>query len=95
MQPRGPAATVKAAINDHHYRLAWRLGGRNGPSPYPQFVRGFATTARDTLTVVSVDGDVVTARLSARQGDGSVQAFQGTYTVEGGVITRFSVHPAA
>src|ERR1022692_3234323 len=97
-QPRGPAATVKAyiaAINGHHYRQAWRLGGRNGPSPYPEFVRGFATTAKDTLTVVSVNGDVVTARLSALQTNGSVQAFQGTYTVEHGVITRFSVHPAA
>jgi serine/threonine-protein kinase len=98
VKPRGPAATVRAyiaAINGHHYRLAWRLGGRNGPSPYPEFVRGFATTAKDTLTVVSVNGDVVTARLSALQTNGSVQAFQGTYTVEHGVITRFSVHPAA
>jgi tryptophan synthase beta subunit len=95
---RGPAATVKAyiaAINGHHYLRAWKLGGRNGPSPYPQFVRGFATTAKDILTVVSVNGDVVTARLSALQTNGSVQAFQGTYTVEHGVITRFNVHPAA
>src|SRR5450755_161875 len=95
---RGPAATVKAyiaAINGHHYRQAWRLGGRNGPSPYPEFVRGFATTAKDTLTVVSVNGDGGTARLSALQANGSVQAFQGTYIVEHGVITRFSVHPAA
>jgi Protein kinase domain len=95
---RGPAATVKAyiaAINGHHYRQAWRLGGRNGPSPYPEFVRGFASTAKDTLTVVSVNGDVVTARLSALQTNGSVQAFQGTYIVEHGVITRFNVHPAA
>jgi Protein kinase domain len=94
---RGPAATVKAyiaAINGHHYRQAWRLGGRNGPSPYPEFVRGFASTAKDTLTVVSVNGDVVTARLSALQTNGSVQAFQGTYIVEHGVITRFNVHPA-
>jgi serine/threonine protein kinase len=95
---RGPAATVRAyiaAINGHHYLRAWKLGGRNGPSPYPEFVRGFATTAKDTLTVVSVNGDVVTARLSALQTNGSVQAFQGTYTVEHGVITRFNVHPVA
>ena len=95
---RGPAATVRAyiaAINGHHYLRAWKLGGRNGPSPYPEFVRGFATTAKDTLTVVSVNGDVVTARLSALQTNGSVQGFQGTYTVEHGVITRFNVHPVA
>jgi hypothetical protein len=93
----GPAATVKAyiaAINGHHYRLAWKLGGRNGPSPFPQFVRGFGTTVKDTLTIVSVNGDVVTARLAALQTNGSVQAFRGTYTVDHGVITRFDVHPA-
>jgi Protein kinase domain len=93
----GPAATVKAyvaAINGHHYHLAWKLGGRNGPSPFPQFVRGFGTTVKDTLTIVSVNGDVVTARLAALQTNGSVQSFRGTYTVDHGVITKFDVHAA-
>ena len=93
----GPAATVKAyvaAINGHHYHLAWKLGGRNGPSPFPQFVRGFGTTVKDTLTIVSVNGDVVTARLAASQTNRSVQSFRGTYTVDHGVITKFDVHSA-
>jgi serine/threonine protein kinase len=96
-RPRSPAATVTAyiaAINSHHYGRAWRLGGRNGPSSYPAFVNGFGTTARDTLHILSVNGDVVTARLTAAQTNGTVKTYQGTYTVEKGVITRFDVKPA-
>jgi hypothetical protein len=89
-----PIATVRAyvaAINGHHYARAWRLGGRNTGGSYPGFVSGFAGTANDTLTIVSVSGDVVTARLDAQQTDGTVQSYQGTYTVHHGVITGFDV----
>ena len=88
----GPAATVcvfVAAINGHGYARAWILGGRNTGGSYPQFVSGFGTTARDTLTIVSVSGDVVTARLTAQQTDGTVDTYQGTYTVDSGVIIGF------
>ena len=44
------------------------------------------------MTIQSVSGDVVTAQLDAEQTDGTVQAYQGSYTVEGGVITEFNVH---
>lgn len=90
----GPAATVRAyvaAINGHDFARAWSLGGRNTGRSYSSFVRGFSTTARDTLTIVSVSGDVVTARLTAQQTDGTVDTYQGTYTVEGGVIIGFDV----
>jgi len=90
----GPAATVRAyvaAINGHHYARAWRLGGRNTGGSYPQFVSGFGTTARDALTVVSVSRHVVTARITARQTDGTVDTYQGTYTVDNGVIVGFDV----
>ncbi len=90
----GPAATVRAyvaAINGHHYARAWRLGGRNAGGSYPSFVSGFSGTARDTLTIVSVSGGVVTARLSAQQTDGTVDTYQGTYTVQHGVIIGFDV----
>jgi eukaryotic-like serine/threonine-protein kinase len=93
----GPAATVRAyvaAINGHDYARAWILGGRNTGWSYPDFVSGFGTTARDTLTIVSVSGDVVTARLAARQTDGTVRTYQGTYTVQSGVIIGFDVHQA-
>src|SRR5262245_54379367 len=89
------AGTVRAyyaAINDHRYARAWRLGGRNTGQTYHAFVSGFATTAHDTVTIQSVSGDVVTAQLAAEQTDGTVRTYQGSYTVEGGVITEFNVH---
>jgi Helix-turn-helix domain len=92
--PTGPAATVRAyiaAINGHHYARAWRLGGQNTGGSYPSFVTGFTGTARDILTIMSVQGEVVTARLSARQTDGTVATYQGTYTVHRGVIVGFDV----
>jgi serine/threonine protein kinase len=95
--PAGPAATVQAyfaAINAHDYARAWALGGKNTGSSYPAFVQGFAGTARDSLTVVSVAGDVVTVKLAAAQTDGSVTSYQGTYTVSGGVITQSHIQPA-
>src|SRR5215475_5263555 len=88
------AATVRAyyaAINDHRYARAWRLGGRNTGQTYHAFVSGFAGTAHDTVTIQSVSGDVVTAQLAAQQTDGTVKTYRGTYTVEGGVITQFNV----
>jgi serine/threonine protein kinase len=93
--PRSPAATVQAyiaAINSKDYAKAWRLGGRNTAAPsYQSYVQGYATTAKDTATILSVTGNVVTARIDARQTDGTVKTFQGTYTVQDGVITKFNV----
>jgi hypothetical protein len=89
-----PTATVRAyiaAINGHHYARAWRIGGRNTGGSYPGFVRGFTGTAKDTLTILSVSGHLVTARLTARQTDGTVSTYQGTYTVRRDVITSFDV----
>jgi hypothetical protein len=88
------AATVRAyyaAINNHRYARAWRLGGRNTGQTYHAFVSGFAGTAHDTVTIQSVSGDVVTAQLAAQQTDGTVKTYRGSYTVEGGVITQFDV----
>jgi hypothetical protein len=88
------AATVRSyytAINHHRYARAWRLGGRNTGQTYHAFVSGFAGTAHDTVTIQSVSGDVVTAQLVAQQTSGTVKTYQGSYTVEGGVITQFSV----
>jgi len=90
----GPVATVRAyvaAINGHRYARAWRLGGRNTGGSYSQFVSGFGTTARDALTIVSVSRHVVTARITAHQIDGTVDTYQGTYTVHNGVIIGFDV----
>lgn len=91
---RGPASVVRAyvaAINSHRYARAWRLGGRNTGSSYRAFVAGFRTTAHDRLAIVSVSGHLVTGRITARQTNGSVHVYRGTYAVSGGVITRFHV----
>ncbi len=91
----GPAPTVQAyvaAINAHDYQKAWDLGGRNTGSSYTSFVQGFNGTAHDNLTITSVSGDVVTAQLAALQSDGTVKDFEGTYTVNNGVITKFDIN---
>jgi len=93
--PRLLGATVLAyyaAINHHQYARAWRLGGRNTGETYRAFVAGFAGTADDEVIIQSVSGDVVTAQLVAEQTDGTDKTYQGSYTVEGGVITEFNVH---
>jgi hypothetical protein len=93
-RPLGPAATVQAyftAINRHQYRRAWRLGGRYTGISYAEFVSGFAGTAHDAVSILSVAGHVVTAQLRARQTDGSVKHYEGTYRVSHGVITGFNV----
>ncbi len=87
-----PARTVRdyfAAINHHRYLVAWRLSGER--EKYSAFVAGFAGTAHDTVTILSTQGDVVSARLVARQSDGTVKTFQGTYTVTGGKIASTNV----
>jgi hypothetical protein len=89
-----PAATVRAyyrAINNHNYARAWHLGGRFTGSSYSAFAAGFQGTAHDKVSILSLTGNVVTARLAARQTDGSVRTYQGTYWVTHGVITRFNV----
>ena len=94
----GPAATVRAyyrAINNHNYARAWHLGGRFTGSSYSAFAAGFQGTAHDKVSILSVTGNVVTARLAARQTDGSVRTYQGTYWVTHGVITRFDVAPSS
>lgn len=99
-RPRGashgsPAATVEAlfaAINKHDYAAAWKLSDDTGSETFSQFEAGFAQTAHDTVTILSINGDVVRARLIAKQTDGTVKYFRGTYTVVGGVIVAAKVH---
>jgi Protein kinase domain len=89
-KPAGPAATVSAyiaAINKHHYGKAWKLGGRNSSATFTAFVQGFGTTSKDTLIILSVRDNVASVELVAEQTDGTVKTYQGTYTVDDGVIT--------
>jgi hypothetical protein len=92
--PLGPAGTVGAyfaAINRHQDRLAWRLGGDHAGGSYQNFVNGLAGTAHDSVTIVSVHGNVVTAKLAALQSSGSTNRYEGTYTVVNGIIIAFHV----
>jgi serine/threonine protein kinase len=94
-----PAQTVQAyfrAINHHHYRRAWLLGGKNTTTQgYTSYVSGYSETARDSVHIVSTSGDVVTAQLTADQTDGTVKTFAGTYTVAGGEIVQSHVVPTS
>ncbi|MDQ1036479.1 ketosteroid isomerase-like protein [Streptomyces sp. V3I8] len=92
----GPQAVVTAyftAINDGDYRTAWDLGGKNLDKDYDTFVSGYATTQRDTISIVSVEGEVVRLVLDALETDGSSQSYDAVYTVRDGEITSGKATP--
>ena len=74
------------AINDHDYRTAWDLGGKNFSGSYGSFVAGFDNTLYDALTIEGSHGDVVDVFLDAEQYNGSDHEYSGSYTVRGGQI---------
>ena len=89
-----PPLVVKryyAAISRRAYGRAWKLGGDNTRTSYPQFVAGYRGTRRDVVTILTWTGDQVTAKISAFQAGGAVKQYQGTYLVRSGVITSFNV----
>jgi serine/threonine-protein kinase len=89
-----PPTVVKryyAAISRRAYARAWKLGGDNTKSTYPQFVAGYSGTRRDVVTILTWAGNQVTAKIAAFQTNGEVKQYQGTYLVRGGVITSFNV----
>lgn len=95
----GPSEVVNeyfAAINAGDYARAWALGGANlqGGS-YASFVQGFATTAYDSVTILSVTGDTATIHLDALQTDGTHRYFAGTYTVRGGTVVAADIRQTA
>ncbi len=88
----GPARVVREFFNDINlgrYFRAWELTAKT--TPYATFAAGFAGTEHDALTIESVSGNVVTARLAAQQDDGTVKHYEGTYTVTNGVISSADV----
>jgi hypothetical protein len=81
-------------ITNHDYQAAWALGGDNlnGGVGYDKWVAGYATTASISLgTFSSSSLDQVTVSLSADQTDGSTTTYQGTYTVQNGVIVSANI----
>ena len=101
-QPSPQFANADAVVNqfyeditDHAYSAAWALGGDNiaNGASYATWAAGYAdTTASITLGTVSDFGsDQVQAQLSATQLDGTVKTYEGTYTVENGVIVAADI----
>jgi serine/threonine protein kinase len=91
----GPSAVVIAfyrAVNKHNYARAWQLNtAAHSLSSYAGFKQGYAQTARDTVTITGVSGDVVSIQLASAQTDGTTKYFQGSYTVRGGIIVSASI----
>jgi serine/threonine-protein kinase len=79
-----------ADINQHLFAAAYKLSD-HGES-YSAFKTGFNGTAKDVVTIVKTNGDVVTAELNALQTDGTTKVYAGTYTVTNGQITNPHVH---
>jgi hypothetical protein len=58
---------------------------------YQQFVNGFACTSYENLRDLGTTGNTLSISLDATQCDGTVNHYQGTYTVQNGLITAADV----
>jgi len=82
------------AVNNHNYARAWQLNtAAHSLSSYAAFKQGYAETAHDTVTITGVSGDVVSIQLASAQTDGTTKYFQGSYTVQNGMIVTASIEP--
>jgi len=87
-----PAHVVREyfwAINHGRFLLAYDLSNRS--ESFAAFKAGFAGTAFDAVTIKGVAGDVVTAKLIARQTNGTDKVYEGTYTVLNGAISSSDI----
>ncbi|GAA0606069.1 hypothetical protein GCM10010174_23690 [Kutzneria viridogrisea] len=82
------------AINKRDYRAAWNLGGSNLGKSYEQFAAGFDGTDQDSVTITAVSGETVYLHLTARQRNGTVLYFQGSYVVRAGIIASATLKAA-
>ena len=95
--PTSPRAVVTDffnALNAHDYRTAWQLDQYvHSSETYAQFKNGYETTTQhQTVTIVSVNGNVVTIRLTALQTDGTTRYYSGTKTVQNGTIVGSQIN---
>lgn len=96
-QPLANAAAVVTQyyqdLSDGDYADAWALGGVNiAGTDYNTWVAGYATTTSVTLNTESQwNSDTVSVNITATQSDGGSTSYQGTLTVEGGVITSADI----
>ena len=98
--PQQPLANAAAVVTQFYqdvsngdYADAWTLGGVNiAGTDYNTWVAGYATTTSVTLNTESQwNSTTVSASITATQSDGGSTSYQGTYTVEGGVITSANI----
>ncbi|MBV9206341.1 MAG: hypothetical protein JO037_13305 [Actinobacteria bacterium] len=101
-QPSPQFANAEAVVNqfyqditDHNYSAAWALGGDNisNGASYSTWVAGYANTTASIALVTASDfgSDQVWAKVIATQLDGSVKTYEGTYTVQNGVIVAADI----
>jgi hypothetical protein len=98
--PQQPLANAAAVVTQYYqdlsngdYADAWTLGGVNiAGTDYNTWVAGYATTTSVTLDAESQwNSTTVSASITATQSDGGSTSYQGTYTVNGGVIISASI----
>jgi hypothetical protein len=80
-------------IESGDYADAYALlssGGVTGQT-YQQFAAGFGCTSYEDLAELGASGDTVSVSLDAAQCDGTVNQYQGTYTVQNGKITAADI----
>lgn len=98
--PQQPFANAAAVVTQYYqdlsngdYADAWTLGGVNiAGTDYNTWVAGYATTTSVTLNAESQwNSSTVSASITATQSNGGSTSYQGTFTVEGGVITSADI----
>ncbi|MEV6582668.1 hypothetical protein AB0M92_31415 [Streptomyces sp. NPDC051582] len=94
--PDDPREVVEAYyrdLADRDFAAAWELGGKYiAHTSYEKWVAGYDTTAAISLdSADTVDAGRVRVVIRALQTDGTRRAYEGTYTVSGGVITAARV----
>ncbi|WP_150492458.1 hypothetical protein [Streptomyces vinaceus] len=90
--PEGPGDVVEEYyryLANRDFAAAWELGGKYiAHTSYAKWVAGYDTTAAVSLdSAATLDAGRVRVTIRALQTDGTVRAYEGTYTVSGGVIT--------
>ncbi|MFJ3908670.1 hypothetical protein [Streptomyces vinaceus] len=76
-------------LANRDFAAAWELGGKYiAHTSYAKWVAGYDTTVALSLdSAATLDAGRVRVAIRALQTDGTLRAYEGTYTVSGGVIT--------
>lgn len=90
-----PADVVKefyGYLNIGDYADAWALGGRNvAGTDYATWRAGLANTVGVHGSAADAGGGIVNVTFQAKQADGSVKTYSGTYRVSRGVIVAADI----